>query len=58
MRVRRNDLCPCGSNTKAKKCCLRSDSSLFLARKAQKEGDPSVRHHSCYLNDLGGALQH
>lgn len=32
MLIGRNDLCPCGSGKKYKKCCMRKDSMVEMAR--------------------------
>lgn len=32
MLIGRNDLCPCGSGKKYKKCCMRKDSVIEIAR--------------------------
>jgi len=49
-KVGRNDFCPCGSNLKYKKCCLRSDEQKAIdAREAvqkQLEEDARIRKES------------
>ena len=35
--VGRNELCPCGSGRKYKKCCLEKDKAKDIARKENKQ---------------------
>lgn len=53
MDIGRNDSCPCGSNLKAKRCCIRHG-ALFKPRQFIARGDPTSKNSKCYLAGLGG----
>ncbi len=51
-KIGRNDLCPCGSGKKFKKCCINNDNNYNSCREISAEESAKVRNYSANLNDF------
>ncbi len=51
MKIGRNDLCPCGSGLKYKKCCMHADAKDIRATRQISSGPDWVRHFTATITD-------